>query len=183
MPPKMNWRKVTILNPEHLLEQSERLIQRGMAGAPRQVDLRRAVSSAYYSVFHATMTAAADNLMGRTRRSSAQYALAYRSIDHKSLRDICEEIRRPTLRDRYKPYEPAGGFGIDIRARPISSRSPAEAARGRLRSCDTVCLFRGSRIGKRGSRRVDTPSERIGHASNRVPQPPCLPTQIASGEQ
>jgi uncharacterized protein (UPF0332 family) len=116
MPLKMNWRKVTILNPEHLLEQSERLIQRGVAGAPRQVDLRRAVSSAYYSVFHATMTAAADNLMGRTRRSSAQYALAYRSIDHKSLRDICEEIRRPTLRDRYKPYEPAGGFGNDIRA-------------------------------------------------------------------
>lgn len=112
----MSWRAVAILNPEHLLDQSEKLIERPVAGAPRQVDLRRAISGAYYSVFHAALTAAADNFVGRSRRASAQYVLAYRSIDHKSLRDICDEVRRPILRNRYKPYEPDGGFGTHIRA-------------------------------------------------------------------
>jgi uncharacterized protein (UPF0332 family) len=112
----MSWRKVTILNPEHLLEQAERLIQRGVAGAPRQVDLRRAISSAYYGVFHATMTAVADTFVGRSRRSTARYSLAYRSIDHRLLREICDEVKRPVLRDRYKPFEPASGFGEHIRA-------------------------------------------------------------------
>ena len=107
---------VAIPNPEHLLEQAEKLIERPTAGAPRQVDLRRAISSAYYGVFHATMTVAADAFVGRAWRSSAQYSFAYRSIDHRSLRDICNEVTRPILRDRYKPFEPTGGFGNHIKA-------------------------------------------------------------------
>ena len=102
---------MAILNPEHLLEQAERLTQRGVAGAPRQVDLRRAVSTAYYGVFHATAIAAADAFVGRGRRATPQYSLAYRSIDHRVLRRICDEVRRPILRDRYKPFNPEDGFG------------------------------------------------------------------------
>jgi hypothetical protein len=105
---------VAILNPEHLLEQAERLIQRGSAGAPRQVDLRRAVSNAYYGMFHIIMAGAADAFVGRSRRSSPQYSLAYRSIDHRSLRQICDNVRRPMLRDRLKPYGPPQGFGQDM---------------------------------------------------------------------
>jgi hypothetical protein len=60
------------------------------------------------------MAGVADAFIGRSRRSSAQYGLAYRSIDHRSLRQICDEVRRPTLRDRYKPYGPPGGFGPDM---------------------------------------------------------------------
>jgi hypothetical protein len=39
------------MNPEHLLEQAESLAGRGV-GRPRQADLRRAVSTAYYALFH-----------------------------------------------------------------------------------------------------------------------------------
>jgi hypothetical protein len=50
---------VTILNPDHLLEQADKLISPPAAGPPRQVDLRRAISSAYYGLFHSCLTAAA----------------------------------------------------------------------------------------------------------------------------
>lgn len=39
------------MNPRHLLEQAERLASEGK-GRPRQSDLRRAVSTAYYAIFH-----------------------------------------------------------------------------------------------------------------------------------
>jgi hypothetical protein len=122
----MSWRLVAILNPEHLLQPAEKLIERRGSGAPRQVDLRRAISSAYYGVFHAILTAAADNFVGRARRSSAQYALAYRSIDHRSLRDLCDEVSRPVVRSRYRPYVPISGFGNDIRAFANSGRYAAD---------------------------------------------------------
>ena len=105
---------MAILNPEHLLDQAERLIERRGAGAPRRVDLRRAISNAYYGVFHAVTAAAADAFVGRGRRVGPQYSLAYRSIDHRYLRQICDEVRRPTLRDRSKPYGPPQGFAPDM---------------------------------------------------------------------
>ena len=43
-----------IPNPEHLLDQAERLAATG-TGAPRQTNLRRAISAAYYAVFHRTL--------------------------------------------------------------------------------------------------------------------------------
>jgi hypothetical protein len=52
---------VTILNPDHLFDQADRLIV-STAGPPRQVDLRRAISAAYYGVFHIVATAVADQL-------------------------------------------------------------------------------------------------------------------------
>jgi hypothetical protein len=60
------------------------------------------------------MTGAADAFIGRARWSSPQYNLAYRGIDHPRLRQICDEVRRPILRERYKPYGPPGGFGPDM---------------------------------------------------------------------
>jgi hypothetical protein len=107
---------VAILNPEHLFEQADKLISTPPAGPPRQVDLRRAISSAYYGVFHATLTAAADEFVGVTKRSTTQYSLVYRSVDHRSLRELCSEIKKPTLPAKYAPYEPRNGFGPNIKA-------------------------------------------------------------------
>jgi hypothetical protein len=48
-------------DPEHLFEQADRLvIPLPSEQEPRETDLRRAVSIAYYGVFHFTMTAAVD---------------------------------------------------------------------------------------------------------------------------
>jgi uncharacterized protein (UPF0332 family) len=107
---------LAILNPEHLLDQAGKLITPPPAGPPRQVDLRRAVSVAYYAVFHATLSAAADLYVGATKRTTNQYALVYRSVDHRELRDIASKMIAPALSSKLLPYSPSGGFDADIKA-------------------------------------------------------------------
>lgn len=104
------------LDPEHLLEQAERLASAPKGGKPRQVDLRRAVSSAYYGLFHFLLTAAADKFVGVTRRSTAEYGRVYRSVGHRALRELCEDFRKPTLPAKYGTHLPATGVGKDLPA-------------------------------------------------------------------
>ncbi len=104
------------LNPEHLFEQAEKLIQPPPAGPPRQVDLRRAISAAYYAIFHALLTAVADELIGKTKRNTLEYGLAYRALDHRRLLDLCSDVKKPDLPKKIRPYAPAGGFGPEIQA-------------------------------------------------------------------
>ena len=106
-----------VVDADHLLELAERLISpppRG--GAPRQADLRRAISTVYYAVFHAVATEATDDFVGRAQRQSPRYALVYRSIDHRPLRVLCEEVQKDELPKKYSKYEPNGGFGADFKA-------------------------------------------------------------------
>jgi len=118
---------MALLNPDHLLDQALRLITPPGGGAPRQADLRRAISNAYYAVFHAVVTEAADDLIGRTHRTQPRYTMVYRSIDHRSLRSLCELVERIDksgkknpkkleVSSRYLPYVPKGGFGPDLLA-------------------------------------------------------------------
>jgi uncharacterized protein (UPF0332 family) len=84
-----------ILRPEHLIEQAEKLIVRPPHGPPRQVDLRRAISSAYYAIFHFAMAELANEVVGARWRATHRYALIYRSVDHAQLRKVCDEVSRP----------------------------------------------------------------------------------------
>lgn len=101
-------------NPDHLLDHADRLAATGGAGAPRQTDLRRAISAAYYALFHAVASAVADDLAGRTHRHTARYALVYRTINHGSLRRLCEQVRAGTVPPKHTAYVPKGGFGADL---------------------------------------------------------------------
>ncbi len=83
-------------------------------GRPRQVDIRRAISSAYYSVFHALLTAMADEFIGVANRSSKLYGLIYRSVEHRWLRDLCADLGKPSPPAKYSDYLPAGGIGTDL---------------------------------------------------------------------
>ena len=94
------------LPPDDLFEQAEALA--GRAGA-RQVDLRRAISAAYYGLFHFTMTAAADLVIGAENRSTARYTLVYRSADHGRLRSLCSQLGG--TKPQNLPLAPADGFG------------------------------------------------------------------------
>lgn len=85
------------------------------SGPPRQVDLRRAISSAYYAVFHSISAAMADEFVGVTRRTTKLYALAYRGVDHRALRDLCNATRNPQLPAKYQSYAPPNGFEPTIR--------------------------------------------------------------------
>ncbi len=108
---------MTVLNPDHLLDQAERLTAPPAGGgAPRQADLRRAISSAYYGVFHAILTEAADSFVGKTNRHTPRYELVYRSINHRSLRSICGEVVKDTISAKFSKYEPRGGFGPDLKS-------------------------------------------------------------------
>jgi uncharacterized protein (UPF0332 family) len=107
---------VPVPDPAHLLEQAERFAAASAEGQPRDSDLRRAISTAYYAIFHAILTAGADLFVGNTKRATGLYALAYRSIDHQKLRNVCKEVSKQTPSDRYKAYIPAGGLGPKITA-------------------------------------------------------------------
>jgi len=106
---------LTIPNAEHFFEQAERLAVGIGPGAIRQADLRRSISSAYSGVFHALITAAANGAIGRSKRASAEYALAYRSIEHRTLRELCGEVAKPAPSTRHRPFWPDGGFGADLK--------------------------------------------------------------------
>ena len=66
-------------------------------GRPRQSELRRAVSMAYYAMFHALARQSADMLVGATRGSRSQRAWlqAYRSLEHGLAFTQC---KRPIIR-------------------------------------------------------------------------------------
>jgi hypothetical protein len=131
---------------EHLIDQAVRLTRPLAAGPPRQTDLRRAISSAYYAVFHMTLGAAADAVIGRTRRGTPAYALAYRSIEHKSLRTICDMVRRQPPPLRYRRYLPEPAFGPDLRA---FARSTIELQEERYAAdYDPTDQFPASRAGR-----------------------------------
>lgn len=107
---------MTIPNPEHLFDQADRLLASPFPGPIRQTDLRRAISAAYYGLFHTCLIAAADEFVGAAHRATNRYGLVYRGIDHRTLREVCDEAKKPTPSARYMPHLPPGGFDSAIRA-------------------------------------------------------------------
>ncbi len=87
------------MNPEHLLTIAEGLASGGMGsqlGRPRQAELRRSISAAYYALFHTLADNCATLLVGA--RSSTQTKQAwrqmYRALDHGQVKRRCTD-RRP----------------------------------------------------------------------------------------
>lgn len=71
------------MNPAHLIDQAVALATRGV-GRPRQTDLRRAVSAAYYAVFHQLTQDAARRVAAdpKLRR------LVARQLDHGTMKAL-----------------------------------------------------------------------------------------------
>ena len=65
---------------------------------PREVDLRRAVSTTYYAMFHCLAGSCADLIVGGAGASRSKHAWrqTYRALDHRTARKRCEgqDIRR-----------------------------------------------------------------------------------------
>ena len=80
------------------------------------MDFRRAISAAYYALFHAVLAAAADEFVGKTKRATGNYVLVYRSVDHKSLRELCGDVAKTTPPRKLARFFPPDGFGDDMRA-------------------------------------------------------------------
>jgi uncharacterized protein (UPF0332 family) len=116
---------------------------------PRQSDLRRAVSSAYYALFHAIAKDVADVLVGVGHdRPDNAWRQAYRALDHGPAKTACEQLRSlnfpPRLQDcgdafvefqlaRHRAdYDPAHRLQ---RAEALAAVARAEEAIGQLKSC------------------------------------------------
>jgi len=80
------------MDPLHLIRTAKKLA-RGRGGKPQQADLRRAISTAYYALFHCVANAYADALIGtntKTRNDMA-WNYAYRSITHTKVAQSCKK--------------------------------------------------------------------------------------------
>ena len=66
---------------------------------PRQADLRRAVSTAYYALFHAMAKNVADTMVGvvKGNRSEQVWAQAYRGLQHGDARTACDAVRNQNV--------------------------------------------------------------------------------------
>ena len=91
-------------DPSELLAAARLLLDGEGGNPPTDAQLRRAVSTAYYAVFHCILRAAADRFMGRGEAASAGYALLYRSFDHRHMKTVCGALRASTLRERFRRH-------------------------------------------------------------------------------
>ena len=80
------------MKPLDLIETARGLTESGR-GRPTQANLRRAVSTAYYAVFHCLAATVADLFIGRTRTPA--WHRVYRALEHGRARNACREAQTP----------------------------------------------------------------------------------------
>jgi hypothetical protein len=107
-----NW-AMALIDPDHLFEQAELLVTRHPL-KPIQADLRRAMSSAYYGLFHFILTQAADLFVGTSNRSTNEYLGCFRSVDHKTLRELCVDAKKEKPPEKVASSISGGKFGNEI---------------------------------------------------------------------
>jgi uncharacterized protein (UPF0332 family) len=77
---------------DDLLEIADDLARREKAGRPKQASLRRAISTAYYAVFHALAYLCADRLVG-WKKSWEVFTPIYRALDHSAAKKLFVQDR------------------------------------------------------------------------------------------
>ena len=82
------------MNPHDLLRIAEGLARGAIGsgrGRPRQAELRRAISSAYYALFHTLALCGANTLVGaaRANRRHLEWIQVYRALEHGYARNQC----------------------------------------------------------------------------------------------
>src|SRR5208282_4942576 len=117
------WRASHPAGRGHTPAASDRLVRRVMLWPTRSRSTAdrstvsvcvRSLTRAEHGVFHATMTAAADEFVGMSKRSNVGYGLAYYSVSHRWLREICIDIVKSSPPARYRPVLPSPGFKPDL---------------------------------------------------------------------
>ena len=88
------------MNPRDLIRIARQLasgVMGGNRGRPRQTELRRAISAAYYALFHTLALSGANALAGssRTSRNQPAWRQAYRALEHGHTRNQC--LNRPAM--------------------------------------------------------------------------------------
>ena len=73
-----------MIDPNELLDTCRKLAPQSADPPPTQADLRRAISTAYYAVFHTLAASNAELIAGQPQSSMSAYAWerVYRRLDH-----------------------------------------------------------------------------------------------------
>ena len=87
-------RGISTMEPFDLIRIAEQLASGAIGsgvGRPRQAELRRAVSAAYYAMFHALARCCADTLVGTSpaRRNRQAWRRTYRALEHGFAKNQC----------------------------------------------------------------------------------------------
>lgn len=95
---------------DSLLEQARHLTDRERGpGRPRQASLRRAISAAYYALFHFLVGGACSQVVGVAADRRAVRALLARAFKHSEMREACRQIIRLSAAG-----QPFRGFQIPV---------------------------------------------------------------------
>ena len=89
-----------MIKSDDLIAAALDLVTAGGRGRPRQANLRRAVSTAYYAMFHCLAAICADLLVGGegSERSEPAWRQVYRALEHGAARQRCN---RPAIMQRF----------------------------------------------------------------------------------
>ncbi len=81
------------MNPSDLLATARELLSPPRGGPPTEASLRRAISSAYYALFHFLARECADLLIGAggSDRSDAAWRQVYRALEHGPAKTKCRK--------------------------------------------------------------------------------------------
>lgn len=89
------------MNPDHLIELAEQIVQIATR-YPRQATINRAVSTAYYALFHALSQDCVASTV-RSPKTPLHWSIVtpiYRSIEHASARKVFERMTRDSATPR-----------------------------------------------------------------------------------
>lgn len=126
-----------MLDPGELLEVAELLLNTG--APPSQGQLRRAVSTAYYAVFHTVLRSAARRFVGTTQSNADAYTMLYRSFDHGHMRKVCEDLRVSTLKERVRLQLRRTAVSQDVR--DFADILPVLQDQRHIADCDPTASF------------------------------------------
>ncbi len=77
------------MKPLDLISAATHLLDEQRPGPPRQAFLKRAISTAYYAMFHCLCATGADCLVGASRRNAKAWLQIYRAFDHGTIKRQC----------------------------------------------------------------------------------------------
>jgi hypothetical protein len=97
------------MDPQSLLDVARDLAKPTAKGAWKEARIRRSISTAYYAAFNALQHHVANAFVGKLRYGTPTFARVFRSIDHKTVRTICNRIA-----DKGKGQTVAKDLGVEF---------------------------------------------------------------------
>lgn len=105
--------------PDDLIAQADMLL-RAEKRKPKQASLRRAVSAAYYALFHFLIEEATIFTVGTSGASKSLRQLVGRGFSHTAMRSASAEMGKLTPSDLLKPFWPQYGVAASTELQKLA---------------------------------------------------------------